>query len=103
MQQSAVAPERKLTRNWINYLSAEADTDEENLNVLRANHAWPARFKCINTLDHLWDFKRHDRRDKKLKIRHLRCMQFRDPFLPGEIGRSFKRWRGSRQWAKGMR
>ena len=93
---------RELTRNWINYLSAEADTDEENLNVLRANHAWPARFKCINTLDHLWDFKRHDRRDKKLKIRHLRCLQFRDLFLPGEIGRIAKRWRGPRQLARGM-
>jgi hypothetical protein len=103
MQQSAVAPERKLTRNWINYLSADADTDEENLNVFLADHAWPARFKCMNTTDDLWDFKRHDRRDKKLKIRHLRCLQFRDSFFPCEIRRSSKRWRGSRQLDRGMR
>ena len=58
MQQSAVAPEIKLTRNWINCLSADADTDEENLNVFLADHAWPDRFKCISTLDDLWDFKK---------------------------------------------
>jgi hypothetical protein len=37
MQQSAVAPERELTRNWINCLSPDADTDEENLNVFLAD------------------------------------------------------------------